>query len=304
MTGYGQAERPWSERSAALRVELRSVNSRFLELKSRHPFDVAIDHELRRRVEGSLGRGRVDLFVRLDGAEGAGGDEPLQALGVEPARIEQALRALQLLTDQAHQASYQVAHPTSLDLLRFLISSRSASGASSGPEAAPDFLLEVVDEAVARLVAMREQEGAALAAVLAGLYDELEAQVAAMATSIEGEGDRLHRRMLERLDTILTRQGAGEIDRERVAQEVAVLLARGDVNEELARVASHLAQARAVLAAPAEVGQGKVLDFLGQELLREVTTIGSKITSHQGSATVIEAKRTIERLREQVQNVE
>ena len=94
------------------------------------------------------------------------------------------------------------------------------------------------------------------------------------------------------------------VDRERLAQEIALLVVRGDVSEELARIASHLEQARAVLAQPAQVGQGKTLDFLSQELNREVTTIGSKITSHAGSAVVIAAKGTIERIREQVQNVE
>ena len=79
---------------------------------------------------------------------------------------------------------------------------------------------------------------------------------------------------------------------------------RGDVSEEFARIASHLAQARSILAAAPEVGQGKTLDFISQELHREVSTIGSKITSHAGSAVVIEAKRSIERIREQVQNVE
>src|SRR5690606_39637737 len=103
---------------------------------------------------------------------------------------------------------------------------------------------------------------------------------------------------------LLARADAGAIDRERIAQELALLVVRGDVSEELARITSHLGQARGLLGAPAEVGQGKTLDFLSQELLREVTTIGSKITSHAGSAVIIEAKGTIERIREQVQNVE
>jgi uncharacterized protein (TIGR00255 family) len=87
-----------------------------------------------------------------------------------------------------------------------------------------------------------------------------------------------------------------------VAQEVALLVAKADVAEELARIDSHLAQARAVLAESARTGQGKTLDFLSQELLREITTIGGKI--QQGSAIVIEAKGIVGRIREQVQNVE
>jgi uncharacterized protein (TIGR00255 family) len=108
---------------------------------------------------------------------------------------------------------------------------------------------------------------------------------------------------LDRLDR-LDMSATGGVDRDRLAQELALLVVRGDVSEELARISSHLEQARSVLAAAPEVGQGKTLDFLSQELLREVTTIGSKITAHAGSAVVINAKRTIERIREQVQNVE
>ena len=82
------------------------------------------------------------------------------------------------------------------------------------------------------------------------------------------------------------------------------MVARGDVAEELARIASHLTQLREVVGSAAAPGQGKTLEFLAQELLREITTIGSKITSHDGSRIVIEAKGTIERIREQVHNVE
>ncbi|NVB41508.1 DUF1732 domain-containing protein [Pseudenhygromyxa sp. WMMC2535] len=303
MTGFGLAERGWSERGATVRVELRSVNARFLEIKIRQPFDAAVEHALRKRVEARLGRGRVDLSVRVEGSVGSEGD-PLQALGVEPARVEEALAALSILADQAYRASFQVSHPTSLELLRFL-TSRGASPASSAPErGAPDFLEALVDEALDKLAAMREQEGASLASVLGGFFDELEAQRDALEQALVGEDERLLAGLVERTEALLARVDAGTVERERLVAELAILVQRGDVSEELARITSHLEQARGVLAAQAEVGQGKTLDFIAQELLREVTTIGSKITSHQGSATVIAAKRTIERLREQVQNVE
>jgi len=108
----------------------------------------------------------------------------------------------------------------------------------------------------------------------------------------------------DRLQELTKRLGADTVDRDRVAQEIAIVVARGDVAEELARIASHLTQLRETLARPAAPGQGKTLEFVGQELLREITTIGSKITSHEGSRIVIEAKGSIERIREQVHNVE
>jgi uncharacterized protein (TIGR00255 family) len=304
MTGFGVADRSWPERGVRVRVELRSVNSRFLELKLRQPFGVAVEHELRRTIEGRLGRGRVDVVIRTDGV-GEVAEDPLLAIGIDRAQIDPVLSALKTLADAAYQASFQVSHPTSLDLLRFLISTGPSKSSPTEPlELAPPFLTELVDEAIARLIGMRETEGHALALTVAALLEQLEGQVARAEQSLIGERERLHAQLLERCDALLARAAAGAIERERLAQELALLVVRGDVSEELARIASHLGQARALLGGPAEVGQGKTLDFLSQELLREVTTIGSKITSHVGSAAVIEAKGTIERIREQVQNVE
>lgn len=308
MTGFGLADRGWAERGARLRVELRSVNSRYLEVKIRQPFNVGVEHGLRKQLEARLGRGRVDLAVRLEGGSFDEATDPLAALGVEGERVSQVLAGLAALEAKGRDAGVALSPPTTLGLLKFVSASARNSGAAEAPTP-PEFLTAVVDEALAGLTAMREREGAALAAELGRLYDELEAQVAGLRESLEGEGERLmtqHRERLAELLGVLDDGGvaAQAIDGERVAAEVAVLIQRGDVSEELARIASHLEQARGVLAAEASVGQGKTLDFLGQELLREVTTIGSKITSHRGSALVIAAKRTIERLREQIQNVE
>jgi uncharacterized protein YicC (UPF0701 family) len=321
MTGFGIADRAWPERGVRVHVELRSVNARYLELKLRMPFGAAVEHRVRRSVEARLGRGRVDLSIRVDGADTAGPDagDPLAALGIEREKLSAILDALASVRDQAHRASFQVSPPTSLEVLRFLQSSFSSRppgssrpdlsdrGAGSAPAIeAPAFIDELVDEAIARLVAMRTTEGESLAQALTAGFDELERQVEQIRASMEGEPDRLLAQLVARCNALLARVelGGGSVDRDRLTQELALLLTRGDVAEELARIGSHLAQARAVLAAAPEPGQGKTLEFLSQELLREVTTIGSKITSHVGSAVVIEAKRSIERIREQVQNVQ
>ncbi|WP_146658202.1 YicC family protein [Enhygromyxa salina] len=313
MTGFGVSDCAWTERGVRVHVELRSVNARYLELKLRQPFGVAVEHRMRRNVEARLGRGRVDVSVRVEGA-GEVVEDPLASLGIERQQVAALVRALSSLGEEAAHASFELSPPTSLDLLRFLATSQASSRAGSGAsDEAPAFLDELVDEALAKLVAMRSVEGESLAATLAALYDELEAQIAQVAQTVEPEGERLLVQLTSRCEDLLGRVAtsqvggstvAAQVDRDRLAQELAVLVLRGDVSEELARIASHLEQARSVLAAAPEVGQGKTLDFLSQELLREVTTIGSKITSHGGSAVVINAKRTIERIREQVQNVE
>lgn len=307
MTGFGLADRAWPERGLRVHVEVRSVNARYLELKLRMPFGAAVEHRVRRIAEARLGRGRVDLALRVDGGESSGtaSSDPLADLGIEREKLSTILEALASIRDQAHRASFQVSHPNSLELLRFLLSGAPDRGAGSAPaQEAPEFIDELVEEALGKLVAMRVAEGDALAQVLTAAFVELERQVVQIQASLAGEAERLHAQLVTRCDAVLARVDAGTVDRERLAQELALLLTRGDVAEELARIASHLAQARAVLAAAPEQGQGKTLEFLSQELLREVTTIGSKITSHTGSAVVIEAKRTIERIREQVQNVQ
>lgn len=307
MTGFGVAERAWPERGLRVHVELRSVNARYLELKMRMPFGAAVEHRVRRIAEARLGRGRVDLAIRVDGADtsGSAAGDPLAALGIERDKVATILEGLASIRDQAHRASFQVSHPSALELLRFLMSGMPERGPGSSPaQEAPEFIDELIEEALGRLVAMRVAEGDALAQVLTASFAELERQVVQIEGSLVGEAERLLTQLVTRCNAVLARVDAGTVDRERLAQELALLLTRGDVAEELARIASHLAQARAVLAATPEPGQGKTLEFLSQELLREVTTIGSKITSHTGSAVVIEAKRSIERIREQVQNVE
>lgn len=307
MTGFGVAERPWTERGVRVHVELRSVNARYLEIKLRQPFGVAVEHGLRRAVEARLGRGRVDLAIRLEGSGDLSAD-PLEAFGLRSETLAPLLRALASVEAQAARAELELSRPTSLDLLRFLASGGGGGGGGgrggSEHQDAPPFLDELVGEALDKLGAMRVSEGDALAVTLAGYYTELEEQVARIEAELTGEPERLLAQLGARAQALLARADAGPLEPERLVQEIALLVTRGDVSEEVARIASHLDQARSTLAADQETGQGKTLDFLSQELLREVTTIGSKITSHAGSAVVIDAKRTIERIREQVQNVE
>jgi uncharacterized protein (TIGR00255 family) len=256
----------------------------------------------------------VDLSIRLEGGSEIIRD-PLLALGIERQQVAALVQALASLDEEAVRASFGLSPPTSLDLLKFLASNGASSGSagrtnSGEGDESPAFLDELVDEALTKLIGMRGAEGESLAATLATLYDELEAQIAQVEQTVEPESERLLVQLTSRCEGLLARldrldvSATGGVDRDRLAQELALLVVRGDVSEELARISSHLEQARSVLTAAPEVGQGKTLDFLSQELLREVTTIGSKITAHAGSAVVINAKRTIERIREQVQNVE
>ncbi len=304
MTGFGVATRTIDVGGQAhvLGVELRAVNQRFLEIKLRQPFGAAAEHDLRRAIEARLGRGRVDVMVHMQvaGAAGAVAD----AGELDRGRLAEVLDQIQDVMTLASSMKVELGPVNALDLLRFVSHNRTPSITSEAPPEAPRELAALLAEAISALADMRDREGRALTEVLVTLANELESQGATLRASLAGEAERLQDRLAERITALCDRVDMSPLSAERVAQEVAVLVSRGDIEEELARLASHIAQLRGVLAAPAQTGQGKTLDFLSQELFREITTIGSKITSHSGSAVVIAAKATVERMREQVQNVE
>jgi uncharacterized protein (TIGR00255 family) len=304
MTGYGAASQSWEARGRVrVDVEARSVNGRFLEIKLRQPFGGALEPKLRAVVEKHVGRGRVDVsvFVRREASEAVEQDA-LAGLGLDAQKVASVVAAAAEARRIAVDAGLEVVAPTSLELLRFCGNVKAPSN-DDKPEV-PPFLEALVDQALAELAAFRGREGDALQGTLHTLADQLEQCTTALVALLPPEAERIQERVSSRLAELTNRAGAPQLDPSRVAQEVAVVLARGDVAEELARIESHLAQMRSALDAQPSVGQGKTLDFLTQELHREFTTMGSKLTSHEGSRIVIDGKAIIERIREQVQNVE
>jgi uncharacterized protein (TIGR00255 family) len=172
-------------------------------------------------------------------------------------------------------------------------------------------LLAALEDAITGLDAMRLKEGEALARALTEQTEALEIAANKLRVLVAAEPARLYARLGERIAELLGAPVAAAaggttppLDPGRLAAEVATLVARGDVTEELDRIASHVAQIRGVLAEAPRRGQGKTLDFLAQELVRELTTVGAKITSHPAIVEIIAAKEAVERMREQVQNVE
>lgn len=299
MTGFGAATAACGD-GWSLDVEVRSVNARFLEVKLRHPFGGAVEHALRKQVGERLGRGRVEVSIALRRGAPDGGAS-LEALGLSAARVDTVLAAIEEVARRA-RPMLEVSAINPSEILRILVASDRGVAADREP---PEELSATVERALAELVAFRRREGDALTVVLSDQLDALQGQLDALLQSLPAEGERIAAQLSARLADLTGRIGGDVVvDRDRVAQEVALLLVRGDVTEEVDRIRSHLAQARAVCRQPAAAGQGRTLEFLAQELFREITTIGSKITSHDGSRIVIDAKGTIERIREQVQNVE
>ncbi|HET8734157.1 MAG TPA: YicC/YloC family endoribonuclease [Anaeromyxobacteraceae bacterium] len=287
MTGFGAG------RAAAggetLEAEVRSVNHKFCEVKARLPREMgALETELVRQVKDRLARGGVEFTLRRTAARGTLAPRVDAELAAEYARAFEEVRS-----------RLGLAGPVALaDVL-------GAAGVVSLEERAVD--LDAVRGASATalaaaldaLVAMREREGEALARDLEtrlGAVERLAARLAEISPrSVEDYRARLHERVAE-----LSRGLAP--DPVRLATEVALFADRTDVTEELTRLASHVAQMRGLLASGEPAG--RKMDFLVQEMHREANTVGSKSQSADAAAAVVALKAEIERMREQVQNVE
>lgn len=284
MTGYGRGVAERDGRRAT--VEVRAVNHRFLDLKLRGiPVPPALEEQIAARVRASVERGAVTVSVHVAAPEGEA------SARIDPAA---ARRAYDLLADLARQLGTAGPELALVLAQPGVVVSAEPAGDEPDPRA-----LTALDAALAQLDGMRAAEGEALAAELRARLDELTALRASIAGLAAAVPAQLARRLAERVRRLLDDV---ELDPGRLAQEVALLADRADVTEELVRLASHLDQARALLAAPGAVGRR--LDFLVQEIGRELNTIGSKSTSAEISSAIVEAKAVLEKVREQAQNVE
>jgi uncharacterized protein (TIGR00255 family) len=287
MTGFGAGR--GSAGAEELDVEVRSVNHKYCEVKVRLPRELAaLEVDAAKAVRERLARGGVDVSVRRAGAAGTVAPRVDAPLAEAYARAFAEVKARLGLAGAVTLADVVGAE----GVVRLEERALDVDGAREALRAALGTALDA-------LVAMRAREGEALGRDLASRLDAVEALVARAATlvpqAVEHHRDRLAERVQE-----LTRGIA--LDPARLAQEVALFADRTDVTEEVTRLRSHLGQARALLAGAEPAG--RKLDFLVQEMHREVNTIGSKSQSAEIAAIVVSAKAEIERLREQVQNVE
>ena len=286
MTGYGRGVVERGDIRAT--VDVRTVNHRFLDLKLRTgQIPAAIEDAIGARVRGAIERGSVTVGVQVAG--GAPGGMRIDG--------DAAVRAHRMLAELA--ARLGVPGPDLALVLAQPGVVAAADTVDDGPQGSAAVALDALDAALAQVDAMRAAEGAALAAELRLRIDELGATRAQLATLAAAVPHQVARRLTERVKR-LTEDAA--VDPARLAQEIALLADRADVTEELVRLASHLDQARALVDGAGAVGRR--LDFLVQEIGRELNTIGAKSTAGEISAAVVTAKAALEKLREQVQNVE
>lgn len=289
MTGYGRATVVGSEFTVS--VDLKTVNNRFLDVHLRMSSELAsLEPAVKRRISGRLARGRVDVTVNLERTSTVQYElnRPLIAGYVEVLRTLQEEFGLTGELDINSIARL----PGALQTARDGISEEMAAGVE-----------QAIDEGLNELQKMREQEGAILRQEMADRISRIETLVPVLEKAASGLVESYRLRLQKRISELLNREGQViEVDPARLAQEVAYLADRSDVSEEMVRLRSHLSQFREALDSPSETG--KMLDFLLQELNREANTTLSKSTDLVIKEAALEIKAEVEKLREQVQNVE
>ncbi len=290
MTGFGRGAAQGE--GFAVAVDLKTVNNRFLDVHLRAGSELSsVEPVIRRRIGERLSRGRVDVNVTLE-RTGEVAYEPNRQL------IAGFIRAMRVM-----QEEFGLTGEPDINVLARLPGAMQAARDGVSEEAlrgVEQALLQALDE----LEAMREREGAALASEMHGRLDEIERHVPIIEALSAEQVDNYRARVNKRITELLARDGLEivELDQGRLSQEVAYLADRSDITEEVARLRSHITQFRAGI--DEEKDTGKRLDFLLQEFNREANTVLSKSTDLAIKEAAIAIKASVEKLREQVQNVE
>ncbi|MFN3198027.1 MAG: YicC/YloC family endoribonuclease [Bradymonadia bacterium] len=295
MTGFGRSEAQMGQ--SRYTVELRALNHRYLELRLKVPKRFSPhEHFIRQRLSKALRRGRIDVSIQpIDG------ESDTQA----------AVHVNEALLKAIVEGHTRIAEITGarLDLNTRMLAQTpgvlTAVEEQVSEEAQRQIIGEALDAAVAALKTMRATEGATLQTVLLGHLERMEQLTAAVNARAPELSEAYRKRLEGRLNDALERIGA-QADPGRVIHEVALFAEKIDVAEEIARLGSHVTQARQLIrtGSKGKDGIGRRMDFLFQEMNREVNTIGSKIQDVEISQHVVDLKVELERLREQVQNVE
>jgi uncharacterized protein (TIGR00255 family) len=289
MTGYGRGA--FAGEDFSVSVDLKTVNNRFLDIHLKLSTELSsLEPSVKRRISSRLSRGRVDATVNFERTSAVAYElnRPLIAGYLE------ALRQIQQTFNVPGEFDINTLArlPGALQTARDALSDEMVKGVE-----------QALDDALSELERMREQEGQALHREMVDRITKIEGLVPTIEAAASGLVDAYRARLQRRIGELVNREGqVTEIDPARLAQEVAYLADRSDVSEEMVRLRSHLTQFREALGSTSETG--KMLDFLLQELNREANTTLSKSTDLSIKEAALAIKAEVEKLREQVQNVE
>ncbi|MFT3745680.1 MAG: YicC/YloC family endoribonuclease [Pyrinomonadaceae bacterium] len=289
MTGFGRAA--VSEENHSITVELKTVNNRFLDINMRLPAELQpLEPVVKKLISGRLARGRVEVNLQYDRSD---------AVELE---INRPLIAGFLAAMKEMQAEYALSGEPDINVIARLPNVVN----TKKQEPSEEFLAaieQVFSQAIDDLEGMRAKEGEMLGVELSARIDDIEARLPAIEDESAKVADEYSARLTKRVTELLARTDSQlDIDEGRIAQEVAFLADRADISEEVARLKSHIEHFRSIVKDERDVG--KRLDFLTQEFNREANTIASKTNNMTVKENALAIKSEIEKIREQVQNVE
>jgi uncharacterized protein (TIGR00255 family) len=285
MTGFGHGEQ--RDAGAQLVVEIRSYNNRYLELFVNLPYSVKqLEPRVREYLSARIQRGKVELYLALTELEDS------SEIAVDHARVRSYMAALQDLRRTARiRGRVDLSHLVAMDGVLKTVSRKD-------PDALWETILPLLERVFAQFDATRAAEGAKTTEDIRRIAAGIRGSLAVIEAQVPEIERRIKTGLRERFTELL---GEG-IDESRILAETAVQLMRGDINEEVQRMKAHLESLDQALSAPGP--QGKRLDFVCQELGREINTIGSKTTVLEIDRAVIAVKDGLEKIREQLRNVE
>jgi len=289
MTGFGRASVEQGDFSIS--VELKTVNNRFLDVNMRLPSELqSLESTIKKLIGNRLTRGRVEVNLQYDR------NDPVE-LELNRPLIAGFLAAMKQMREE-----YSLAGEPDINVIARL--PNVVNTKKQEPNA--DFLAaleQIFGQAIDDLETMRTKEGEMLAAELLARIDEIEARVPAIEAEAAKVADEFSARLTKRISEMLAKSDSQlDIDQARIAQEVAFLADRADIAEEITRLKSHIEHFRSIAGDERDVG--KRLDFLTQEFNREANTIASKTNNMIVKENALAIKSEIEKIREQVQNVE
>jgi uncharacterized protein (TIGR00255 family) len=289
MTGYGRGS--FADDKYSISIELKTVNNRFLDISLRLSSDLSpLEAELKRRIGARLSRGRVDVNLQYERS----GDI---VYDLNRPLIGGYIAAMKKMQDE-----FSLTGEPDLNVIARLPNVIAPERTELEAEFT-DAVGKALDAALDDLEKMREKEGEMLFAELETRLGNIESRMPSIAAEADGVTEEYRQRLSKRIGEMLARSDSQiDIDQARLAQEVVYLADRADISEEISRLSTHIEHFRAIMNEEKEVG--KRLDFLTQELNREANTITSKTANMNIKENALQIKSEIEKIREQVQNVE
>ena len=289
MTGFGRCENQNDEYSC--KTEIRSVNNRYIDINTRFPKSLmTLDAAIKKRIKSRCARGSFDLNISVERTNGNSSDLILQP-NLELA--EQYRQAFQKI-----KSSLELEGEVDINLLLSMKDVVRIEAVEVDPSR-EELIHATVEDALSALIQMREEEGQHLQEDIVSRLETIEKH-GEFIKSRQSESVQAYKERLEERIKVLS--DGVEIDPQRIAQETAVMADRCDVTEEVVRLGSHIKQFNKLLDGNQPVG--RKLEFLIQEINREANTIGSKTIDSEVSQRVIEIKSDLEKIREQLQNIE